>query len=94
MYKHSKATQKLSKSNEVEELSNESILTLPDSPPNIIIDEILNQEDLIDYEENVDLLYDLANQTLVYIGKDKSQNELDKILMQYKRNIAFILLRS
>lgn len=74
--------------NEVEELSDESILALPDSPPNIIIGEILNQEDLIDYEENADLLYSLANQALAFIGKGKDENELNKILMQYKKDIA------
>ncbi len=75
--------------NEVEELSDESILALPDSPPNVIIGEILNQEDLIDYDDNADLLYNLANQALAFIGKDKSENESNRILMQYKKDIAF-----
>lgn len=81
-------------SNEVEELSDESILALPDSPPNIIIGEILNQEDLIDYEENADLLYSLANQALAFIGEGKDENELNKILMQYKKDIAFHIIEA
>lgn len=74
--------------NEFSVLKEDTNFILPDSLPNIIINEILILESGISYHRCKDLLYKLANQVIDVVGKKKSQQELEKTIYHYKKDIA------
>lgn len=76
------------KTNEVSTLKDNDLLVLPDSLPNMIIGEMLNLEQGVSFKLYGDLFYKLANQAIAYIGKSKTQQELEKTVYHYKKDIA------
>jgi len=76
------------KTNEVSTLKDDMPVVLPDTPSNMIISEMLNIEIEIDFGLYEGLLYKLAGQALSYIGKNKTEQELEKTIFQYKKDIA------
>lgn len=74
--------------NRTETLENENTYLLADSPENLVINEILNLDKLIDFCENEELLYKVTISALEYIKKDKTDNDFNRILQCYKKEIA------
>ena len=74
--------------NEFSVLKEDSPCILPDSIQNILVNEILIEETAISYNRCKDLLYKLVNQAIEFIGKNKSQQEIEKIIYHYKKDIA------
>lgn len=74
--------------NEFSVLKEDSPCILPDSVQNILVNEILIAETAISYNKCKDLLYKLVNQAIDFIGKKKSQQEVEKIIYHYKKDIA------
>jgi len=61
---------------------------LPDSLQNILVNEILITEPWIKFRQYNDLLYKLANQAIEAVSKNKSQQEIEKTIYCYKKDIA------
>ena len=78
----------LTDSDEREVLYDTSFITMPDTPENTILVEILNREPLISYDENADLLYNIIGQALKIVGKHKTDDELKLTIMHHKKEIA------
>lgn len=74
--------------NEVSMLKEDIPVVLPDSIQNIIVGEILNIDTAINFRLYEDLLYKLSNQAIDFIGKKKTQQELEKTIYHYKKDIA------
>lgn len=76
------------KTNEVSTLNDHDLLVLPDSLPNIIVGEMLNLEQGVSFKLYGDLFYKLTNQAIDFIGKNKTQKDLEKTIYHYKKDIA------
>lgn len=76
------------KTNEVSTLNDNDLLVLPDSLPNMIVGEMLNLEQGVSFKLYGDLFYKLANQVLDFIGKNKTEKELEKTIFHSKKEIA------
>jgi len=55
---------------------------------NMIVSEILGMQEDIKFRPYEDLLYKLAEQALEYVGRGKTESELDKTVAAYKKEIA------
>lgn len=62
---------------------------LPDTPENVILNEILNQSSDVNYKEHSELIYNLIGQALDEIKQNKSKKDLCKIVFKYKKDIAY-----
>ena len=62
--------------------------SLPDSPENLIFNEILNNNADIDYEANEELIYKLIRQATEYLKQNRSENDFNKVVFYYKKDIA------
>ncbi|HEX8316832.1 DEAD/DEAH box helicase [Longimicrobium sp.] len=54
---------------------------------NYIVRELIDQDD-ISYDENADLLYDLAGQVVAHLGATRTRNDVEKIVRGHARRIA------
>ncbi|MBT3349543.1 DEAD/DEAH box helicase family protein [bacterium] len=75
------------RTNELEVLQSESGGVVRDIPINILVNELINYPD-IDYDQASDLLYKLANQAVLKLGKNRPDDELRNIVLYHKREIA------
>lgn len=75
-------------SNEITVLRANDKIIMPDSPENIVLNEILNIAPEIDYQENSEFLYNLIGQAFRYIQREKSYDAFLKIIVRYKKDIA------
>ncbi len=62
---------------------------LPDTPENVILNEVLNLSSDINYKEHSELIYNLIGQALDEIKQNKSKKDLYKIVFKYKKDIAY-----
>jgi type III restriction enzyme len=65
-----------------------SEIALDEPPQHYILGEVLEQNSLVDYAENADLLNKLVSQMLVYIKDGKSERDFIRTLFAYKKEIA------
>lgn len=79
--------------NEVSMLKDDIALVLSDSLQNIIVSEMLSIETGIKFRQYEDLIYKLVNQAIDFIGKNKSEQELEKIIYHHKKSIAKEILQ-
>lgn len=77
--------------NEITTIENANYIAMPDTKENLLLGEILNLDHLISYKQNAEILYDVIGQALSFIGKDKNEDELNKTVSYYKKDIARIL---
>ena len=63
-------------------------INLPESPENLIFYEILNNNPDIDYEANEELIYKLISQAIRYLKQGRSENDFNKVILYYKKDIA------
>lgn len=63
-------------------------ITLPDKPENLIFTEILNNNADIDCEANEELIYKLTRQATDYLKQNRSENDFNKVVLYYKKDIA------
>ncbi len=61
---------------------------MPESPENLIFYEILNNNPYIDYEDNEGLIYKLISQAIRYLKQVRSENDFNKVILYYKKDIA------
>ena len=76
------------KTGDTDFLKDDIPLVLPDSPLNMIVSEILSLKDDVQFRLYEDLLYKLAEQALNRVGSDKTEQELEKTIAAYKKEIA------
>jgi len=58
------------------------------TPAQYILGEVLNQNPFIPYSKYGELLFKLVGQMLDHLGKDKTEQELKRTLIAYKKEIA------
>jgi len=75
------------RTNEYEIIQSEAGGIVRDIPINILVNELINYPD-IDYDQNSDLLYKLANQATERLGNGRSDEDLRNITLYHKREIA------
>ena len=75
------------RTNESEVLQSEGVGVTRDIPVNIIINELINFPE-VDYDREADLLYKLAKQAVDKLKKDKSEEDLQNIVVYHKRDIG------
>jgi len=76
------------KTGDTEFLNDDIPLVLPDSPQNMIVSELLNIMQGVPFRTYKALFYKLVGQALDYIGKDKTEQETEKTVAAYKKDIA------
>jgi len=76
------------KTGDTDFLKDDIPLVLPDSPENMIVSEILALREDIKFRLYEDLLYKLAEQALEFVGRSKTEKELEKTVAAYKKDIA------
>lgn len=75
------------KDNEVNTLTGEANVVLPDTLPNVLLNELLNQKE-ISYRKNAALLYKLVEQAIAFVGQKKTEDETQKTVWYHKKDIA------
>ena len=76
------------KTSEITRLNDDSSITLTDTTANTIVLEILNIAAGIDYGTYGTLLIKLANQAIDHISKGRAEQEIEKIVFHYKKDVA------
>ena len=69
-------------------LQSDEKITLPDTLENIILNEILNESSDVNYQEHSNLIYNLISQALEKIRENKTEKDVHKIILKYKKEIA------
>ena len=76
------------KTGDTDFLKDDLPLVLPDSPPNMIINELLNIMQGVPFRTYKKLFYKLVGQALEFVGRSKTEKELEKTVAAYKKDIA------